>query len=415
MKINSNTFEVLVTRLRELLVTEAYSKITVKDMNFIFQAMSRFMETHRLKEYTPEIGERFVSHCISDLKICSSHILRAKNITGKLNRLLQGLDGREALLPDTSIKFELPNCLMDSLTAYLAYCAEKGNRQTTIHNIYLVCGHFMNHLCKLGCREMSDVTAEYVQAAFLALGSKIYWGKIRPFLCFLFDNNFLKQNYSGLIQIRHNPMPQPTVYSPEEVRCVENSFDLSSLSGIRNYGITLLMTRYGIRACDVAALRFDDIDFKNNRLHFIQQKTGDPWEAELLPEVKTALKNYTKNVRPNVTAYPNIFISLVAPYAPISGSAVNRMIRNQFQCAQINIFGRKHGSRACRSSIASNMINDDVSTEIVRKVLGHGTKYALKHYARIDVESMRICPLPVPESAGFFAEILSGKGVIPCV
>lgn len=69
-----------------------------------------------------------------------------------------------------------------------------------------------------------------------------------------------------------------------------------------------------------------------------------------------------------------------------------------------------HGSRALRSSVASNMINDGISTEVVRRVLGHGTKRALKHYARIDIESMRLCPLPVPEPTGAFAGILSGKG-----
>jgi integrase len=170
------------------------------------------------------------------------------------------------------------------------------------------------------------------------------------------------------------------------------------------------MTRYGIRACDVAALSFDDIDFENNRLHFIQQKTGAPWEGVLFSEVKTALQSYMKSVRPNVKGCPNVFISLAPPYAPIDSYAINTMTWSQFQYAKINIAGRKHGSRALRSSIASSMINDGVSTEVVRRVLGHGTKYALKHYVRIDVESMRLCPLPVPEPTGNFAEILSGNG-----
>jgi len=62
-------------------------------------------------------------------------------------------------------------------------------------------------------------------------------------------------------------------------------------------------------------------------------------------------------------------------------------------------------------SRCNNMINDGISTEIVRKVLGHGTKYALRHYARIDVESMRLCPLPTPEPTGEFARLLFPKGV----
>lgn len=80
-----------------------------------------------------------------------------------------------------------------------------------------------------------------------------------------------------------------------------------------------------------------------------------------------------------------------------------------FKKAEVSLSDRRHGSRAFRSSIASNMINDNISTEIVRKVLGHGTQYALKYYARIDIESMRLCPLPVPVPSGAFAELLLWK------
>lgn len=235
-----------------------------------------------------------------------------------------------------------------------------------------------------------------MQAAFLALGFTRYWERIGPFLRFLFEAEYLKQNYSRLIQHRHNPNPQPTVYSPEEISAVESSFDLSTPSGIRNNAIILLMSRYGIRSCDVAALTFDDIDFDNDHLRFTQQKTGDPWEGELLPEIKEALQNYIENVRWNIAGCLNIFMSLYPPYAPLDYRSINTMVCDQFRYAGISIAGRRHGSRIFRSSVASNMINDGISTEIVRKLLGHGTKYALSHYARIDIESMRLCPLPVP-------------------
>ena len=121
-------------------------------------------------------------------------------------------------------------------------------------------------------------------------------------------------------------MPQPTVYSPEEISSVEGSFDLCSPAGIRNYAIILLMSRYGIRACDVAALTFDNIDFDNNRLRFIQQKTDDPWEGELFPEIKSALQRYINNVRPNAVACSSIFITLAPPYAPTDNRAIHTII-----------------------------------------------------------------------------------------
>ncbi len=169
------------------------------------------------------------------------------------------------------------------------------------------------------------------------------------------------------------------------------------------------MSRYGIRSRDVAALSFENVDFTNNRIHFIQQKTGNPWESELFSEVKEALLDYIRNVRPEVEGCSKIFITLMIPYKPLDCFAINTMVWAAFGKSEVAIADRRHGSRAFRSSIASNMINDDVPIEIVRRVLGHGTKHAIKHYARIDIESMRLCPLPVPAPSGNFAKLLSWK------
>jgi len=409
-------FKVLPARLNKLLEAEGYSKNTMLDMRFILHALSRYMDINHLEDYTPDIGECFIAYCISELQVCASRVSRAKSTIKKLNQLFQGLDGKAALMSYKSKKFELPHNFMDVLNAYLSHCEANGNRQTTIHAKYLVCGNFLKNLYASGNTEIRSVTGEDVQAAFLAMGCTRYWQeRLSAFFRFLYENDFLEQNYSTLIQSRRRSMPMPTVYSPKEIICMENSFNLSSPSGVRNYAITLLITRYGIRACDVAALTFDNIDFENNRLHFIQQKTDDPWESELLPEVKTALQNYIENVRHAFNEYPNVFMKLLPPYVPLDFNAIDTMMFNQFQRTEIDSTERKSGSRALRSSVASNMINDGVSTGFVRKVLGHGTKHALKHYARIDVESMRLCPLPVPEPTGAFAKILSGRGEFPNV
>ena len=269
MENNIQSFKILSARLSELIESEAYTKSTIRDMEFILKTLSSYMDSHSLVEYTPEIGKRFIAHCISDLRICASRISRAKNVTGKLNRLLHGLNGKDALLPGRPETLDLPECLKKSLADYLVYCAEEGNRKSTIDHKYWICGRFLKNLAELGCEETRDMTGKNVQAAFLSLGFTRYWERIRPYLRFLFDSDRLEQDYSGLIHHCRFPMPQPTVYSIEEISCVENSFDLSSPNGIRNHAITLIMTRYGVRACDVAALTFDNIDFANNRLHFI--------------------------------------------------------------------------------------------------------------------------------------------------
>jgi integrase len=414
MENTPTALEVLSAKLLVLLESELYSKNTLRDMKLILCSLASYAKARQLTEYSPEIGEQFIGYCQSELRVCDSRVVRARSTISKLNNLLRGLNGKTALMPNNSKKFNLPEGLSGTLATYLAYCADEGNKQRTIHAKYLVCGRFLKNISDYGCSGILEVSGDEVQKAFLAMGYVRYWDRIGGFLSFLFNRKLLKSDYSGMIKNRRGPMPQPTVYSTEEIKCVEDSCDLSSPVGIRNYAIILLMTRYGIRTRDVEALTMSNIDFENNRLSFLQQKTGEPWENELLPIVKTALRNYIETVRPNIDDYPCVFITLNPPYVPANQSAINVMVRKQFQYAGVDTSGRRCSSRAFRSFLASNMVNDDISTEIVRRTLGHGTKYALKHYARINIENMRLCHIPVPQPSGNFATILAGGGGQDC-
>ena len=55
------------------------------------------------------------------------------------------------------------------------------------------------------------------------------------------------------------------------------------------------------------------------------------------------------------------------------------------------------------------MVNDDISYETVRKVLGHSSNNAIKHYARIDIEKLRRYCLEAPSVSGNFKKFLNGE------
>lgn len=55
------------------------------------------------------------------------------------------------------------------------------------------------------------------------------------------------------------------------------------------------------------------------------------------------------------------------------------------------------------------MVNDNVSYETVRKVLGHSSNNAIKHYARIDIEKLRTYSLEPPVASGGFKAFLNGE------
>lgn len=399
-------YDELSAHLLDLIESEHYSKHTLRDMKFILKVFSIFMKKNDFTEYYPEIGEKLIEYCRDELHVCPSRVSRAKNIVGKLNRLLSGLDGRDALWQYHSPLFVLPNDFQKILEKYLSFCEENGNRKTTLKYKEWICTRFLYSLSELGCKNIGDLTSYNVQTAFLSLQHMRYWERIGPFLRFLYQKGLIESDFSRIVLYYKKRGIMPTTYSPNEIAKIENSIDCSCSGGIRDLAIILLLSRYGIRACDIAALTFDNIDFSMNRISFVQQKTGDPWEAELLPEVKTAICNYINTTRPKDTGYNQIFLTLMIPYKPVDYRIINTMVGERIKESSVDINGRRHGSRIFRSSLASNMVNDKVSTEVVRKVLGHGTQYALKHYVKIDIESMKLCTLPVPKPTGNFAEVL---------
>ena len=406
---NCKKFSDLTARLQELFKSASYSESTVKDMDFILRAFTSYMNANGMDEYSPEIGENMIRYCEETLKVCDSRVSRAKGIVAKLNRLYQGLDGEEALWTDKTVPVELPDSLLKALDSFILHCRHNGNKDTTLYYKRWICSRFLKNLEILGCQCLQSMNGELIQSAFLQLGYLRYWERVGPFLHYLFESGQIQRDFSKLIVNRKKYSPQPTVYTQEEVSVIEDSVDCSTAAGIRNYAILLLLSRYGIRSRDISALLFENLDFKNNRIRFTQQKTGEPWEMELFTEVKAALLDYIQTARPNVPNCQNVFLTAVIPYKPLDSYAINTAVGMLVAKSDVNISEKRHGSRAFRSSIASNMVNDRISTEVVRKVLGHGTKHAIRHYTRMDVENMRLCPLPAPKPSGIFSELLSWK------
>lgn len=58
------------------------------------------------------------------------------------------------------------------------------------------------------------------------------------------------------------------------------------------------------------------------------------------------------------------------------------------------------------------MVNDGASYETVRKILGHSDPDVIKHYAKTDIENLRLCSIEPPAPSGVFEDYLSGKKVI---
>lgn len=188
---------------------------------------------------------------------------------------------------------------------------------------------------------------------------------------------------------------------------VESVIDRNTNIGKRDYAMILLATRLGMRSRDIVLLCKNDVDFERRQINFTQQKNGERIQFPLLPDIEEALKDYLTNVRPDCTEN-RIFLRCNAPFQPVTTSVLRFETTKYFKSAGVDIDGRKHGPHTFRSSLATSMVNDAVPYEAIRKILGHTDPDAVRHYAKLDVERLRLCAVKVPEATGSFKEFLEG-------
>lgn len=392
--------EELLRQLRE----NGYSqRLANKTMNLAKQ-LEAFMEENALAVYNADAGFRFQDEYIQK-HISAMQQADVKIFVARLNGVYRNEDFiacRKRAVPAI-----LPDGLETLLTKYRVHCAENGYRLSSIQLYEKVCRRFLKALADEGVSNGADVTVSAVSKAILRMKSPYYLSAVHTFLVYLAESGSLDQDYSSIVPPYKRPQPMPSVYSVEEVQRLEAAVERDASYGKRDYAVLLLAARLGIRAGDIATMTFDELDFETNKIRITQQKTDVALELPMLPVIRNALLDYIQNARGSSDS-PYVFLSLSPPYSHISVQRIGKLVRSVIKKAGIDPGHRKMGPHALRSSIASSMVNDCVPYEVVRRMLGHTDKNAIKSYARLDVEQLKSYTLETPAATGCFADFLSG-------
>lgn len=181
--------------------------------------------------------------------------------------------------------------------------------------------------------------------------------------------------------------------------------------GKRNYAVILLASRLGIRASDIANLKLSNIDWDNNQIQFTQIKTKRHISLPLLAEVGNAIVDYVLHGRPE-TDIRNVFLTFRRPYAPLTHSSITTIVDRYMRESNVNIENRHHGSHSLRHSIATALMDNEVSLPVISDVLGHKTTLSTMRYLEVNTKALIECSLDVPlvddnfykQHGGFFYE-----------
>jgi len=182
-----------------------------------------------------------------------------------------------------------------------------------------------------------------------------------------------------------------------DVERLIGSLDTSSARGLRDRAVILCVARLGLRSGEVAALRLDDIEWRQATVRVRARKTGHGARLPLTAEVGEALADYLQRGRPE-TAAREVFVLVTGrPGAPISSCIVGRAVDHALTRAGMDAPGR--GGNLLRHSLATSLQARNVGLAEIAGLLGHGCLATTRIYAAVDVAALRQVALAWPVTA----------------
>lgn len=184
----------------------------------------------------------------------------------------------------------------------------------------------------------------------------------------------------------------PKGLEPEQVEELLAACDTRSPAGVRDRAVLCLLARLGLRACEVAALQFSDIDWRAGEIVV----RGKPRRESRLPlpsDVGKALVKYLRQ-RPGVKSRV-VFLCIPAPHRPITAGVVSALTGRALRAIDVG----SGGAHVLRHTVATQMLRNGASLAEIGHVLRHRHVDTTAIYAKVDHAALRTIVQPWPGGA----------------
>lgn len=168
------------------------------------------------------------------------------------------------------------------------------------------------------------------------------------------------------------------------------SCDRRTRVGRRDFAVIMLLSRLGLRAGEVAALRLSDIEWRSGEL--LVRGKGSRQERLPLPgDVGEALAGWLARGR---SRCDSVFVltRVRAPHGGISATAVSQIVRRACQRAGLPIVS----AHRLRHTAATEMLRAGGSLTEVGQVLRHRSRDVTSIYAKVDRLALAQVVMPWP-------------------
>ncbi|MCA1679561.1 MAG: tyrosine-type recombinase/integrase [Actinobacteria bacterium] len=168
------------------------------------------------------------------------------------------------------------------------------------------------------------------------------------------------------------------------------SCDRRTRVGRRDFAILTMLSRLGLRAGEVAALRLSDVDWRAGEV-LIRGKGSRQERLPLPADVGETLAGWLSRGRPRCEAV-FLFTRLRAPHGGLSPGAVSQIVRRACQRAGLPVVG----AHRLRHTAATEMLRAGGSLAEVGQVLRHRGRDVTSIYAKVDRLALAAVVAPWP-------------------
>lgn len=375
--------------------SRAYSPSAAADRVYQFDQLSRWLQRERLgaEELTGEQAERFAA---------------ARRAAG----LVTWAAPRSAMLPvgylrglgvaPPAVPVVAQGPLQELLADYRRYLSiERGLSDHTVFDAYEPAARLF--LTAVGANRhvnLDQLCAAQVTSFLARECPKRSVSGARDLVCAL--RSLLRYlHVAGLIEaplvwavpsvadLRDRSLPRGL--EPAAVNRLLASCDRRRLVGRRDYAILLLLSRLGLRAGEVAAIRLDDVDWRRGEL--LVHGKGNRQDMLPLPDVGEAMVSYLRR-RPCCEARA-LFLRVTAPRAGMDRCTVAWVVR--VACDRAGL--ARVGAHRLRHTAATQMLRAGASLAEIGQVLRHREQKTTAIYAKVDRKALRPLARPWPGGA----------------
>ena len=356
-----------------------------------------------------EMGEscirRFIDEHLPGCACPGRHQRGRVTTLSALRHLLTILRGAGLLSP---VPPNFPSFVNSELEAYSAYAAEVGGlAPATLVSRRQWIGRFLAHSFPAGDIVFFRLEPKAIRDFFTKQchgykpgTSQVVASSIRSYF------RFRSVRYAEPIEASIAAVPTaarwrlaslPEHLSQAELIQLMSAFEQDEPQRQRDYAIMHCLVDLGLRSCEVAALRLEDIDWMNGTLTI---RAGKAKRADVLPlPVITgqAIANYLRGSRPT-TQSRAVFVRHRAPLdVPVDASVVRSVVRQA--AARSGLAKRLHGPHRLRHSAATRMLDGGATLKEIADVLRHRSLDTTAIYAKVDRTRLNAIAQPWPGGA----------------